>query len=149
MFWCTRSVYWFSLACYGCIVWAFWKRVNTWVDVHTLKDGLFMYVEEKDTLGRMEWKYWNVPCCWGVSRNSSQIGEKVMSQLPLDCLSCIWLGNLRTDEYQRRGDNIWVFRLHYGRFSAVIYISRHGSNAYVIIVMDNECLWLGETSPTT
>jgi hypothetical protein len=59
------------------------------VDVHTLKVGLFMYVEERDTLGRMEWKYWNVSCCWGSLRNSSQFGEKVMSQLLLDCLCCV------------------------------------------------------------
>lgn len=58
--------------------------------VHTLKDGLFMYVEEKDILGRMEWKYWNVSCCWGVLRNLSQFGEKVMSQLLLDCLCCVY-----------------------------------------------------------
>lgn len=49
-----------------------------------------MYVEEKDTLERMEWKYWNVSCCWGALRNSSQIGEKVMSQLLLDCLCCVY-----------------------------------------------------------
>lgn len=32
---------------------------------------------------------------------------------------CVWLGNFRTDEYERRGDNIWAFRLHYCRFSAI------------------------------
>jgi hypothetical protein len=35
---------------------------------------------------------------------------------------CVWLGNFRADEYERRGDHIWVFRLHYCQFSAVISI---------------------------